>query len=626
MCGIAGWAGELDPRPDDALQRMCTALSHRGPDDEGSFVKPGVALGFKRLSIIDLTTGNQPIPNEAATVHATCNGEIYNFRELRRKLEREGHAFSTGSDAETIVHLYEDHGPDFVHHLHGMFAIALWDSTRRRLMLVRDRLGVKPLYFAELPRGVAYASEPAALIASGLVTAQPDVSALARYMTLQYVPGSDSGFRGIKKLEPSQMLIYEGGRSTLRTYWSLDYSKTNPARRRADALDELDELLGNVTRERTVADVPLGAFLSGGIDSSLVVSYMAEASSAVRTFSVDFAEERFSEGRHARRVAALYGTDHTEDRLEPNVLGLTESVVRHAGEPFADASALPTYLLSESARRQVTVALSGDGGDEAFAGYRRYALARGVDGLSFAQPAARRVAGALNARPLSLPRELSRGLSVLAQPANDRYASMMSHFSPAQLVDFCTPEFLSEAGAGAHAWHDSLRLGELTGVDRYLELDTRTYLPGDLLLKVDRMSMAHGLEVRSPLLDHRVFEFAATLPGEAKLRRFKTKALLKELASRRGLPDDLVHRRKQGFGVPVGEWMRDALRPWVTDLLCSQRFVERGYVKRGAVDALMREHMAGTADHANQLWNLAMLELWHQRWIDAVPGVARSAA
>jgi asparagine synthase (glutamine-hydrolysing) len=549
-------------------------------------------------------------------VVTTCNGEIYNFQELRRGLEARGHRFATHSDCETIVHLYEERGPDFLQELRGMFGLALWDAERRRLVLARDRLGVKPLYWARVGGGLVYGSEPGAILASGLVVARPDPEAIAQYLTLQYVPPPRSGFEGIGKLAPGEMLVFEDGEATVRRWWSLDHAaKAAPSEE--EAIERVDAMLAEATRLRMIADVPIGAFLSGGIDSSLVVSYMAEQSSRVHTFSIDFPHARYSEGAHAKEVAGVYGTQHEEFLVEPAIVPTIADAVRAAGEPFADSSAIPTYVLSEVTRRRVTVALSGDGGDEAFAGYIRHRLATAADRLGPLPLAARPLARAMAASGLNgrLAR-VARGLKAVSRSPHDRYAAIMAHFDPPALDRLCRPEFLSVAGGSRRAWDGVLALPDVPGVDRYLALDTVTYLPGDLLLKVDRMSMAHGLEVRSPLLDHRVHEYAASLPGPLKLRRGTTKWLLKQLATRRGLPEHLVHRRKQGFGIPIGEWFRGELRPWLEGILRDPGTRGRGYFDANETDRLLIEHVEGRADHTYRLWNLAMLELWHREWID----------
>jgi asparagine synthase (glutamine-hydrolysing) len=616
VCGIAGWAGDVDA-DESVLRRMCDAIRHRGPDDEGYLVEPGrVALGFRRLSIIDLECGNQPLFDERRSTAVTCNGEIYNFQALRRDLERRGHAFRTGSDVETVVHLYEDRGIRCLDELRGMFAIALWDGEAQRLLLARDRLGVKPLYWARVDGGIVYGSEPAAILASGLVPARPDAAAIAQYLALQYVPPPLSGFEGIRKLAPGELLSFERGEVNVERYWQLDHATKAPPASDEERIRELDEILREATRLRMIADVPVGAFLSGGIDSSLVVSYMAELSSRTHTFSIDFPHDRYSEGRHAREVAGIYGTEHEEFLVEPEIVPTIASAVSFAGEPFADSSAIPTYLLSEITRRRVTVALSGDGGDEAFAGYVRHRLATLGDRLGPLPLAARPLARAVAATGLNgrLAR-ISRGLAAVSRSSHERYAAIVSHFDPPALQRLCRPEFLAEAGGARSAWDDVLAPPDLRGVDRYLALDTATYLPGDLLLKVDRMSMAHALEVRSPLLDHHVHAYAAALPGDVKLRRGSTKWLLKQLAARRGLPEHLVNRRKQGFGIPVGEWFRADLRTWIEDVLRDPATRARGFFDGAEVDRLLDDHVHARADHTPRLWNLAMLELWHRRWI-----------
>jgi asparagine synthase (glutamine-hydrolysing) len=579
---------------------MTDAIVHRGPDSDGAHVEPGrCAIGFRRLSIIDLAGGDQPLRSEDGRVVATCNGEIYNFKALRAELEAAGHVFHTHSDCEVIPHAYEQWGVDFVTHLRGMFAIALWDAGRERLVLARDRLGKKPLYFAEVAGGLLYGSEPAAVLASGLLPARPDPVAIGQYLTLQYVPPPRTGFAGLAKLAPAERLVYEDGRVDVRPYWEL---RADPRPIDDDeALERLDGLLREATQMRLVADVPLGAFLSGGIDSSVVVSYMAEAGGRTRTFSIDYGDDVLSEGVHARRVAELYGTEHEEMRVEPDAVATTLETVRFAGEPFADRSALPTFLLAQMTRRHVTVALSGDGGDEAFAGYRQHRLAAYADRL-----------GPLAAltRPLA---RFDRRFGVLSLPRQQRYASIMALMEPELLERLCRPEFL--AAARAEPWEDVLTLPDTAGVNRYALFDARTYMPGAVLTKVDRMSMAHSLEVRSPLLDHHVYEFAASLPSRMKLRLGRSKWLLRQLALRRGLPEDLVWRRKQGFGVPVARWFREEQREWITGLLLDERTTGRDYFNTDAVRALLDEHVAG-ADRSAQLWILATLELWHRQFID----------
>lgn len=618
MCGLAGYSGV--PGADRAaLDAMCAAITHRGPDSSGAHIDdPAIGMGFRRLSIIDLETGDQPLYNEDRSIAVTCNGEIYNFRELREGLRSRGHEFRTNSDAEVICHLYEERGEDFLAELRGMFAIALWDASQQRLLLARDRLGVKPLYWARSGTGLVYGSEPGAVLAGGLVDPSPDPAAILDYLTAQYVPPPRSGYLGLAKLAPGELLTFSpGGEPRVKSYWELAHDPGGFDGDDEEGLRQADELLREATEMRMISDVPLGAFLSGGVDSSLIVSYMAEMSSTVRTFAIDFEEKRFSEGAHAQRVAELYGTDHETFLVEPDLVPLVAAAMHRLGEPFADSSAIPTYLLSEMTRRSVTVALSGDGGDEAFGGYERYALASRADRYDWLAAPLGRIGSRL--LPAALARRygrVARGLDVLAMDADQRYSALMVHFAPPDLKAICTPEFLESAGGADRTWNELFEPADVPGMQRYLALDIETYLPGDLLVKVDRMSMAHSLEVRSPMLDHRVHEFAATLPAGMKLRGTTTKWLLRELSVRRGLPRDLGQRRKQGFGVPIGDWFRGELRGWLTDVLGDPRTRERGYFKPGATDRLMAEHLDGRRDHTARLWNLMMLELWHRDWID----------
>jgi len=617
MCGITGWVGTPDVT-ENALAQMCASVAHRGPDDDARFVDPGrVALGFRRLSIIDLAGGAQPIRNETGRIAVTVNGEIYNFQALRRELEQRGHSFRTHSDAEVVVHLYEEDGVGCLDRLRGMFAIALWDGNSQRLLLARDRLGVKPLYYSEVPGGLVYGSEPAAILASGAVTAEPDLAAIAQYLALQYVPAPLSGFNGMNKLHPGEYLVWQEGSVRRQRWWSIRHGASAEPATDTECLDRLDELMSEATRLRLIADVPVGAFLSGGIDSSLVVSYMAEHAADVRTFSIDFPHARFSEGIYAAEVAAVYGTRHEDLTVDPDIIPTIAATVQAAGEPFADSSAIPTYVLSEMTRRRVTVALSGDGGDEAFAGYVRHRLAVAGDKLGPLPQLARPFADALGRVPGNgrLAR-VKRGAMAMSRSSHERYALIMSHFDPDGMERLCTPDFLIEAGGPRRAWDEVLRLPPTRGVNRYLELDTATYLPDDLLLKVDRMSMAHALEVRSPLLDHEVHEFAARIPARFKLCRGETKWLLKQLARRRGLPEHLVTRAKKGFGIPVGHWFRGELRPWIEDVLRDPRTRGRGWFDGPEIDRLLDAHLTGTDDHTPRLWNLAMLELWQREWID----------
>jgi len=613
MCGLAGWAGEVD-LPERALHEMCDKLHHRGPDDEGFLVVPGrAALGVRRLAVIDPLTGNQPLFNEDRSVAVTCNGEIYNFQALRGELERRGHSFRTGSDAEVICHLYEELGPDCLHRLHGMFAIALWDQRAARMMLAIDRMGVKPLYWAPLRRGLVYASEASAVLVSGALRPRPDPEAIMQYLTLQYMPAPLTGLEGLRKLAPGERLLFDGRSAHVEHWWRLpEWRKPAPISG-TDALARVDEALRDATRRRLVSDVPVGALLSGGIDSSIVVSYMAEHADQVKTFSIDVPVDGYSEASHAHDVSRTFSTDHHELVVEPHMLPASIETIGAIGEPFADSSAIPTRLVAQLARSHVTVALAGDGGDEAFGGYQRYVDLQRLDRWRPAgRPIAAMIPPPVRRRSLRL-NEFSR---VMHCSAHDRYAEWMTHFRLHQLEQVCHPEFIRAAGGIRRAWDHVLALPEGEGINRYARADTLTYLPGDLLVKVDRMSMAHSLEVRSPFLDHNVVQLAAALPSRLKLRRGASKWILRKLALARGVPPSAVDRPKMGFAVPVGLWMRHELKEWVEDLVLSPEARGRGYFVESELSRLVTDHLEGRENHEVRLWNLAMLELWHRLWID----------
>ncbi len=478
-------------------------------------------------------------------------------------------------------------------------------------------IGRKARYWASVRGGLLYASEPGAILASGLIEPEPDPAAIAQYLSLQYVPAPLSGFREIHKLAPGESLRYRRGKVEIQRYWSLRYTTRPRAAERGETIEQLDAILREATRSRLISDVPLGAFLSGGIDSSLVVSYMSELLPQVKTFSIDFPVKAFSEGPYARRVAKIYGTQHEEFVVEPNIVPTVAECVRSAGEPFGDSSSIPTYLLSKVTRQRVTVALSGDGGDEAFGGYRRYQLAATFDRLGPVAPIAGRVLRTLTPAPIDGRFPIAkRAANALSRTPADFYATMVAAFNPERIERLCQPDFLIAAGGPRRGWDDVLTAPAINGVTRFMALDVATYLPDDLLTKIDRMSMAHALEVRSPFLDYRVQEFAASLPVSMKLRRGTTKWCLKQLAERRGLPPELVHRAKHGFGVPIGQWFRTDLRRWLEDILTDPRTVQRGYFHPAEVRRLLDEHLGEIVDHTSRLWTLVVLELWHRTWID----------
>ena len=624
MCGIAGKVTGGAPVSPGLIARMCESIRHRGPDGEGVYVDGSVGLGMRRLAIIDLVTGDQPFVSEDRQVVAVFNGEIYNHIPLRSELERCGHRFRGHSDGEVIVHLYEEHGAHCVERLSGMFAFALWDARARRLMLARDRVGKKPLYYARVEDALLFSSEPRAILLDPGVPREVDPNALDAFLVNQYVPHDLCAFRALAKLPPATRLLWQpGGAPRLERYWSLDYrpkDRMSPA----EAEERLRAAILEATRTRLMSDVPLGAFLSGGVDSSIVVAAMAMTSpEPVRTFSVSFPGTDIDEAPHARAVAERYGTEHTELVVGSPDPALLPRLAWHFGEPFADPAALPTFQLSELTRRHVTVALSGDGGDESFAGYRRYwqlVRTRGADALpkslrhAFAA-AARRVAGGTEGRA-PLPRA-ARLAGRLALPPPRRYADLFRCFSEADRKRLYTPEFrahVADADPLAHVAAVWLESESLDAIDRLMAVDLETYLSDGLLAKVDVTSMANSLEVRSPLLDQDLMELAASLPAALKLRGAQGKIVLRD-AVRNWLPRDILDRPKQGFAVPLGSWLRSEMRAVPEDILLDPVTADRGIFRTGEVQRLIAEHREGS-DRAGQLWAMINLELWFRTCVD----------
>jgi asparagine synthase (glutamine-hydrolysing) len=608
MCGIVGFVGSAHggAAPMVRLRGMCDAIEHRGPDEEGTWTVPGVALGMRRLSVMDPANGQQPMENETGTVHLVFNGEIYNYRELRGRLVARGHRLSTSSDTEVIAHLYEDHGPDMVGELRGMFAIALWDDERSELLLARDRIGIKPLFYWPTPDGLAFASELRSLLTLPHFPARVSASAVAHYLTFGYVPEDQCIFEGVFKLAPGHRLRWtrEAG-ARVEPYWAPPTEERSGVTER-DAVAELRELLRESVEIHLAADVPLGAFLSGGIDSSAVVAQMAQlVPGRVKTFSIGFEEASHNEAPHAAAVAREIGTEHTELIVRPDADALVESVITGFDEPFGDSSALPTFLVSQMAREHVTVALSGDGGDELFGGYTRYGelLSR------------RELPAALRRVTRGVARRLPHGafgrnrLLDLSRPLAGRYAATVAApasvdeggFVSRRLASLVPPMESLLAVPFARMAHRDL-LAQMTAVD------LGTYLPGDILTKVDRMSMSVSLEARVPLLDHKIVEFAMALPSGLKWRDGTGKWLLRE-AIRGLVPARVLTHPKQGFGVPLGRWFREPLR-YRLEALRKESARIRGYVDHAAVSRLIDEHVSTRRDHSHELWRLLALEVW----------------
>lgn len=631
MCGITGWAN-LDshtPPPDgakDLLHSMCERMVHRGPDAEGLFVTNGVALGMRRLAIIDLITGEQPAFNEDKSVAVILNGEIYNYRELRTELEKRGHTFLSASDTEVLPHLYEEYGDELTAKLNGMFAFALWDSKRRRLLIARDRFGEKPLYWGVFRNTLLFASEPKVLLAHPGVKPSLDLQALRHYLSFDYVPAPLSIYQGINKLPAAHKLTLENGRVNVECYWRLSYKTADPVPTEQEAAEQLRELLADSVRMRLVSDVPLGVLLSGGVDSSTVAALAVRASSeAVKTFSISFAEASFDESAYARGVAKFLGTDHHEERLSANLAAnLVSEIGSWMDEPFSDPSLVPTYLLSRFTRKHVTVALGGDGGDELFAGYPMYAGHRWAEVYKHVPGFLRR--GIIEPLVRLLPvktKNLSFDYKALRFVSGTKYDAVARHhvwfgsFTPEEQQTLLTNEVLrsTEGDIYARARQMAKECDSDDLVTQMMDVDTRLYLAEDILTKVDRASMAVSLEVRAPFLDPRVAEFAASLPCSYKLRGLKTKYILKK-AVREMLPPFVTRRGKKGFGVPVAEWLKVKLRPLARDLLSPERVRRAGVFNPEYVARLQDEHERGVANHRKLLWTLLMFELWHESFVE----------
>jgi asparagine synthase (glutamine-hydrolysing) len=635
MCGLAGaLAPRQDaPPPTGAAERFAAAMVHRGPDGHGFWERGPIALAHRRLAIIDLSeAGRQPMTNEDGQIAIVVNGEIYNHVELRADLVAKGHRFRSGSDSEVVAHLYEEVGARVPELLRGMFAFALWDARKATLLLARDRFGEKPLFYGERPDGFVFASELGALLADERTPATLSLPALDAYLALQYVPSPDTIYEGLKKLPAGHTLeICCGGRPVVRRYYRPSFAPTLSHLDEREAVARVRQTVETAVRARLMSDVPLGAFLSGGIDSSIVVACMARVLGApVKTFSIGFSEggRADSELPYARLVAERYRTDHHELVVEPDMIGLLPDIVRHHGEPFGDSSAVPTRYLCGLARRHVTVALSGDAGDEAFGGYRRYVWAHVAD-LLLRLPAplrvlAARTLGAVPGGPGRWLREYGGGLS---SDEATRYLRFVCHFSADEKAEIYTPELRQRFARDATAEAFAARLRGSAARDvvgRLQDLDSDTYLPDDILAKVDIASMSHGLEARAPFCDPDVLELGAALPGRLKLRGGKGKFILKQ-AFADLVPSEIVARRKKGFALPIGRWLAGRLHGFARDLLLSKEARQRGLFVPAAVEALLDRHRAGE-DHGERIWNLMVLETWFRQMVDGRAAFAREIA
>jgi asparagine synthase (glutamine-hydrolysing) len=629
MCGISGLVYRDPERPVErgVIERMNGAIRHRGPDSAGFYLRPGIGLAMRRLAIVDLQTGDQPLSNEDGSVWIVFNGEIYNYPQLRPELEKRGHVFRTHSDTESIVHLYEEYGVECVQHLRGMFAFAIWDEKQRRLFIARDRLGKKPLYYAEHDGSLLFGSELKCLLQYPGFPREADLTAIHHYLSLQYVPDPWSALRGARKLPPAHRLIWEAGRTKIEKYWELPYEpkwKTPEPELREQVRAKIEEAV----RIRLMSDVPLGAHLSGGIDSAVVVGLMAGMSNRpVKTFSIGFQEAAFNELHHARAVAEKFHTEHHEFIVEPHALEVLPQLVEHFDEPFADAAAIPTWYLAQMTRQHVTVALNGDGGDEAFGGYQRYYADPFADLYRLVPQALRHgiIDRLLRAVPVQSGRPVESSLATALHhltraadlPVGASIVRWGSFFTEAQKSALYTDEMKSSlVAAPSHALLEETfrRALARSRLDRTLSTDVQNYLPGALLPKVDRMTMAHSLEARSPFLDHEVMELSARLPECLKVKGTTTKRILRELFSEL-LPTTITRRGKMGFSVPLGLWFRGPLATPVRDTLLAPNARILQYLRRDGIEALFAQNTAGHADHGKRLWALLNLETWLQKYV-----------
>jgi asparagine synthase (glutamine-hydrolysing) len=625
MCGIAGVVplGGTPPADGACLSAMCDTIVHRGPDDAGCDIRDGVALGMRRLSIIDVAGGHQPVFNEDRSVRVVFNGEIYNFRELRAELEALGHRFRTASDTEVLVHLWEEHGAEFAARLNGMFAIALHDSRRRRFVLVRDHFGIKPLYYALTPRHLVFGSEIKTVLASGLVDRTLDLDALGQLLSWEYVPAPATLLQEVRKLHPAELLEVDLATSTVarHTWWRLPAAGKDDSSlsRTADEWEEaVDAKVRACVRRQLVSDVPLGAFLSGGVDSSLVVSAMGPA----HTFSIGFEDPSYNEVAWSRRVAEQLGVTHSVEVIRPDVVGLFQHLMPFLDDPIGDFSVFPTFLVSRLARSQVTVALSGDGGDEVFGGYETYAAQEKARAWRRIPGIIRRVAlepfiAGLRPRPAKkgLVNKAKRFVEGLAHDERLGHARWRLFVGTALRRELFTPEAHQalRTPIEAHVLELAAEARDRAELDQALYVDLKSYLSDNCLVKIDRMAMACSLEGRVPLLDPELVELAFRMPPELKLRGGHTKVLLKRVAARH-VPKECVYRPKEGFSIPIKHWLGGELRPLADEMLSPDRLRREGLFRPETVERLRREHDAGQANHSHVLWSLLVFEDWRSRW------------
>jgi asparagine synthase (glutamine-hydrolysing) len=629
MCGIAGWAN-LENKPlhnsgEAVLHRMCERMKHRGPDSEGLWTDESIALGMRRLSIIDLHTGEQPVYSEDRSIVVVMNGELYNFREVRADLEKRGHKFETQTDTEILPHLYEEYGDAMLEHINGMFAFALWDKRKKKLLIARDKFGEKPLYYGVFDGKLIFASEPKVLLANPSVKAEINTDALRSYLSFDYVPAPNSIYKNIYKLPAAHLLILEKGEVKTRRYWNLTWQKSSTNLSLSDSANELRELLADAVRMRLVSDVPLGILLSGGVDSSTVAALATQFSTEkVKTFSIGFEEDSFDESKYARQVAKHLNTEHYEEKLSvEKAADLISEIGTWLDEPLSDGSLIPTLLLSRFVRKHVTVALGGDGGDEIFAGYPMY-YAHKVAGVYGKVPRFLRsglIEPIVNNLPvsnrnMSFDYKAKRFVAASKYDLVTRHHSFFGSFSIDEQQNLLSREVLAATSNDIYKdAKDLLKICDATNeIEQMQFLDINYYMAEDILTKVDRASMAVSLEVRAPFLDPRVAQFAASIPLEYKLKGSKGKYILKK-AVEPLLPKNILHRPKKGFGIPIAEWLKGRLNPLMHDLLAPDRLKNQGLFDEKFVQKLIKEHETNAASHHKQLWTLLVFQLWYDNFL-----------
>ncbi|MBK6725584.1 MAG: asparagine synthase (glutamine-hydrolyzing) [Acidobacteria bacterium] len=629
MCGITGWVNleksKSNNHTEAVLHSMCERILHRGPDSEGLWMDDTVALGMRRLSIIDLHTGDQPVYSEDKSVVAMINGELYNYREVRAELEKRGHKFRTQTDVEIVPHLYQIYGEDLVDHINGMFAISLWDTAKKKLILARDRFGEKPIYYGVFDGKLLYASEPKAILAHPSVKAELNLDALRHYLSYDYVPAPHSIYKGIFKLPAAHILTVENGEIKTRRYWNVSWEKSEKPASLNNAAAELRELMSDAVRMRLVADVPLGILLSGGVDSSAIAAFAVQhATEKVKTFSIGFEEDSFDESKYARQVSHHLGTEHYEATLS---VGTAADLITEIGtwldEPLSDGSLIPTFMLSRFVRHHVTVALGGDGGDELFAGYpmyfghkvaEMYSAVPGFIRSGMIEPVVKNLP--VSTKNLSFEYRAKRFVRSSNYDLITRHHSWFGSFSIEEQTALLTPEVREQTSNDIYRGaREMLEQCDATNeIEQMQYLDMNFYMAEDILTKVDRASMAVSLETRAPFLDPRIGQFAASVPLDYKLRGSKGKYILKK--SLEGLlPDEILHRKKKGFGIPIAEWLKGRLSPLMHDLLAPERLKEQGLFNAEYVQILIAEHEKGIASHHKQLWTLLVFQLWYDNFL-----------